>query len=104
MPSAIALALLVVFAICLFCFDPAKDRGVSKALWVPLVWMFIMGSRLPSQWLGGGIVGIRAGTLEEGNAFDRSIWLVLIFLAAGILLSRSIKWGDLLNRNAALVL
>lgn len=104
MPSAIALALFVVFASCLFCFDPAKDRGVSKALWVPLIWMFIMGSRLPSQWFGGGIGGIRAGTLEEGNAFDRSIWLALIVLAAGILLSRSINWGDLLNRNAPLVL
>ena len=52
--------------------------------------MFIVGSRLPSQWLG-----VRWGAarrLEEGNPLDRT-YFILMLLAIGILISRSFKWG-----------
>jgi exopolysaccharide production protein ExoQ len=97
MPPFLALLLWLVFLIGLFWFDPAKTRGTSVALWVPLIWMFFLGSRLPSQWLGMG-----AGALEEGSPLDRTIDLVLILLAIGILMSRSFKWADFLGRNLAL--
>ena len=63
--------------------------------------MFIIGTRLPSQWLGGS-VATAAQALEEGNPLDRTISSVLILLAIGILMSRSFKWGDLFGRNLAL--
>jgi exopolysaccharide production protein ExoQ len=101
MPPSLALLLLVVTVIGLLRFDPAKEPGVSAALWVPLIWIFIIASRLPSQWLGGQ-VGQAAEALEEGNALDRSISLALILLAIGILISRSFRWGDFLAQNFAL--
>jgi exopolysaccharide production protein ExoQ len=66
-----------------------------------LTWMFIVGTRLPSQWVGGH-VGLVSQALEEGNFLDRSISCGLILLAVGVLISRSFKWHDFFMRNLAL--
>lgn len=102
MSPSLALLLWLIFVLGLLRFDSAKDPQSPLALWVPLVWMFIIGSRLPSQWLGGQM-GTASQALEEGNALDRTIFLLLILLALGILLSRSFKWGDFLVRNFVLM-
>ena len=101
MPSTLALLLWFVLLLALLRFDPAKDSGTSLALWVPLIWMFFIGSRLPSQWLGFE-VGQSAGALEEGNPLDRSILFILILMAIVILMSRSFNWGDFFARNLVL--
>jgi exopolysaccharide production protein ExoQ len=101
MPPSLALFLWLVFLVALLRFDPAKGPRTSIALWVPVIWMFILGTRLPSQWLGGQI-GQAAQALEAGNPLDASINSVLILLAIGILISRSFKWADFFVRNLAL--
>lgn len=100
MPPVLALFLWLILLIALLRFDPAKHSKTALALWVPVIWMSILGSRLPSQWLGGE-VGVAAAALEEGNASDRTVSLILILLAAGILISRSFKWGSFFSRNLA---
>jgi exopolysaccharide production protein ExoQ len=102
MPPSLALFLWLVLLFGLLCWDPAKAAGTSPALWVPLTWMFIVGSRLPGQWFDSGI-GQAAEALEEGNPLDRSVYFVLILLAIGILISRSFKWGSFFARNLALM-
>jgi exopolysaccharide production protein ExoQ len=102
MPPHIGLSLWFVLLLALFSFDPAKIRGTSAALWVPIAWMFIAGSRLPSQWLGA-ITGQQwAVNLQDGNPLDRSVDLFLILLAIAILFSRSFEWGSFFKRNTAL--
>ncbi len=64
--------------------------------------MFIVGSRLPSQWLGGQVVRV-AQALEEGNSLDRTVFIVLILLAIVVLVSRSFKWGEFFTQNLALM-
>jgi O-antigen ligase len=64
--------------------------------------MFILASRLPSQWLIGPSAPTLREATQEGNPVDRSIFLVLILLAIGVLVSRSFKWGAFFARNAAL--
>jgi len=102
MPPFLALILWLVLLIALLLWDPAKDPRISSALWVPIIWMFIVGSRLPAQWLGGS-VGAGAQALEEGNPIDRVVFFVLIFLAVVILMSRSFNWGEFFSRNMALM-
>jgi exopolysaccharide production protein ExoQ len=102
MPPTLALLLWLVFLFGLLRFDPAKDSRTSPALWVPLIWMFIVGSRLPSQWLGVD-VGTEAQAFQEGNPLDRTIYFILILLAIGILMLRSFKWGNFFTRNIALI-
>jgi exopolysaccharide production protein ExoQ len=102
MPPTLALVLWAVLLLALLRFDPAKEPGTSVALWVPLIWIFIAGSRLPSQWTGlGG--GIAAQVLEEGNPLDRTIFSLLIVLAVVIVTLRSFSWSIFLSRNLALV-
>jgi exopolysaccharide production protein ExoQ len=102
MPPFVALILWFVLLVALVHWDPAKDAGTSSALWVPVIWMFIVGSRLPAQWLGGS-VGSAAQALEEGNPIDRTVFFVLILLAIVILMSRSFNWGEFFARNMALM-
>jgi O-antigen ligase len=102
MPPFLALLLWLVLLLGLLWFDPAKDSGTSLALWVPLTWMFIIGSRLPSQWLGSQGRSM-AQAMEEGNPLDRTVFFVLILLAVGILVSRSFNWGGFFTRNLVLI-
>jgi len=100
-PSAALLLWLLLLTV-LFRLDPATGRGPSPALWVPLVWLFIAATRLPSQWLGGDVGGATAEAIEQGNPLDRSIYCALIVLAIGTLMSRSFQYGEFLRRNPAL--
>ena len=79
MPQSLALLLWLIALLCLLAFDPAKDRRVSPALWLPIIWLVLLASRSASQWLN------LSTTLEEGNPLDHVIYLGLTFLAVGVL-------------------
>jgi O-antigen ligase len=103
MPPSLALILWLVLLLALWRFDPAREPKTSLALWVPVIWMFIAASRLPSQWLWGINTTPPPEHIEEGSPLDRSIFLILILLAIAILVSRSFKWGAFVTRNSALM-
>lgn len=102
MPPFLALLLYLILMVGLLLFDPARGRA-SPALWVPLIWMFIVGSRLPAQWISGRAAMAAGEALREGNVLDRSVDLALILLAVSILLSRSFRWGQFFSRNSILI-
>lgn len=52
MPPTIALFIWLVLLLALLRFDPAKDPEISAAIWVPVIWIFFLATRLPSQWWG----------------------------------------------------
>ena len=101
MPPSLAFLLWLVLLLGLLYFDPAKTLKASLALWVPLIWMFIVATRLPSQWLSGQ-VGLASEGLEEGNSLDRNIYCMFILLSICILISRSFNWSNFVTRNLAL--
>ncbi len=103
MPPFLALILWLVLLLALLWFDPAKVKGVSPALWIPVIWIFFSATRLPSQWIGGH-VGQAAEALLNGNPIDRTVDLILIGLAVMVLISRQFDWGGFLGRNIALTL
>lgn len=103
MPSSIALCAWLVVFLGLLLFDPARDRKTSLALWIPVIWMFILGSRNPGQWFDGQL-GVSAQGMEEGNPMDRVIFTSLILLSLAILFSRSFNWKGFFARNKALIL
>jgi O-antigen ligase len=65
--------------------------------------MFVMESRLPSQWLGRAM-GSAAQALEEGNSLDRVVLFGLIVLSIGVLAARSFRWGSFLGNNLLLTM
>ena len=102
MPPTLALLLWFVLLFGLLYFDPAKKRGTSLALWVPVTWMFFVGTRAPSLWIGGQ-VGSAAEAFTEGNSLNLSVFLGLTIVALGILISRSFRWDSFFTQNLALM-
>jgi O-antigen ligase len=101
MPPIVALFAWFVFVVYLFRRDPLRDSRVSWAVWIPLIWMLIQGTRLPSQWLN--MAGVNAiDVIEDGNPLDRAVYLSLIVLALWVMSSRSVRWGKVIGRNPAL--
>jgi O-antigen ligase len=79
--------------------DLKKDDDSSKALWIPLIWMFFAGSRYLSQWLD---IGTPIDTLDvyaEGNPVNMFVFLVLIMAGIIVLIQRRVDWGRLFLEN-----
>lgn len=68
----------------LFYLDRDKSVRTSQAIWLPVIWLWIAGSRSVSQWLGtgSGSAGNLAATLD-GSPLDAAVFETLI--AAGII-------------------
>jgi exopolysaccharide production protein ExoQ len=101
MPPSLALILWLVCLILLLRFDPAKEPKTAVALWIPVIWLSLLGSRNPSAWFSGG-GGTSASAYEEGNPIDRIIYLALMGLAIWVLRSRSFNLGLFCRRNLTL--
>jgi exopolysaccharide production protein ExoQ len=102
-PPSLALLVWLILLLALWQYDPAKDPNASPALWIPLIWMAILASRLPSQWLGYS-TGLAVDAYQDGNPLDRTIYIILILLAAYTLVARSLKWSEVLSANLSLML
>jgi exopolysaccharide production protein ExoQ len=61
-----------------------RDRSsrTSRALWIPVIWFWIIGSRAVSQWLGIGVASPEASVMTEGSPTDALVFQIL--LAAGL--------------------
>ena len=77
-----ALFLFAVGIAGLFYLDRDNSIRTSKALWLPVIWLWIVGSRPVSSWLG--LSPISGDTqLLDGSPLDRFVFLTL--LIAGII-------------------
>jgi exopolysaccharide production protein ExoQ len=106
MPPELAAVIfaLGILGLCLFDRDP-KVR-TSKALWVPVLWFLIVGSREVSRWLE--VFGMGAGAINdeyvEGNPIDRVIYAGLLALGLALLFGRGRRLRRLLRANWPLLL
>lgn len=100
MPPQIALLLCILLVLCLFRMDSKRRSGVSSALWIPLIWVMIIGSRSVAQWLNPGPVNPTAIDYLSGNPIDRTIFAILIATGVLILLRREIDWAGIRKSNA----
>lgn len=102
--NALATLVCVLFMVYLFWMDLRRSDGRSKALWVPLTWMFLAGSRWVSSWLNLGPTFASASDYAEGSPVDRAVFLALIVAGVLILARRRIDWERLLVGNKWIVL
>jgi O-antigen ligase len=101
MPPSIALLAWFTLLVALLYVERDRTRHVSIALWLPVLWLFIAASRLPSQWVNFNVAET-AGSLEEGNALDRAVYLALIAASIAVLASRSLAWKPFFAANVVL--
>jgi exopolysaccharide production protein ExoQ len=81
MSSSLALLLCSTGIAGLFFLNRDRSAHTSSALWLPVIWLWIVGSRSASEWLG---ISPPAGADAQldGSPFDRLVFQVL--LAAGV--------------------
>jgi len=101
MPPQLALLLVALFVPVLLRLSRYSQPTVSQWLWIPTIWIAIMGSRMLSQWFTSSPDrGIDAYT--DGSPIDRNIFLFLIVAAAIAVFQRRNRLAGLISRNAAL--
>jgi exopolysaccharide production protein ExoQ len=103
MPPLLASCLCAVFVVCLLVRDVRQNPGVSHALWIPLLWLLIIASRLPTEWFGS-IVMSSGAAYEDGSPLDRNVFLALMIVGVLVILRRSVSWGSLTIGNSAITL
>ncbi|MFO1305229.1 MAG: O-antigen ligase family protein [Burkholderiales bacterium] len=85
--------------------DGKRPEGVSKAVWIPFLWIFFAGSRFASQWWDLGSPEVMgAEEYSDGSPMDRNVFLALMLGGVWMLRGRQIDWSALVKRNAWLVL
>ncbi len=107
MPASVATLLFMLGILGLFGLNRNAKARTSPALWIPVIWLAIAGSRTVSQWytaMNSGItVHYSAEQLLDGNPFDRAFLLVLLVMGVVVLIRRGRKVWTLLWSNAPLV-
>lgn len=101
----IALCIWVTGIIILLRYDAKVSAPISPTLWIPVAWVFFLGSRSPSQWLNAGQFGSAQDAMEafnEGSSLDRGMLFLLILVALGILAQRSFNLAQWLSANPML--
>jgi exopolysaccharide production protein ExoQ len=96
MPPSIALCVFAVFVLWLLVTDAKAHAGNSLALWIPIVWVFIIGSRPVSLWLG---IGADAGSYQEDGLLDKGLYFFLIAAGVCVLLRRGTDWRGVFAQN-----
>ncbi len=82
--------------------DIRRRPGLSSAVWVPTIFVAILGSRPLSMWLSGFVDA--TGNLSDGTPIDRNFYLVAILAGFYILSKRKFRWSPFISSNKALFL
>ncbi len=82
MTPDLALLLCAIGVAGLFYLDRGDAQGVTRALWLPTLWLMDIGSRPVSVWLGVGPANPTPQQIMEGNPLDAAVFGAL--LAAGL--------------------
>jgi len=105
MPPTLALVLTLGFISYLFWRDVRERPNVTGALWLPVVWVFIICSRTLSQWLNlFGVTGFASSSIEEGSTLDAVVLSAMIVSAIFVLRRRQISLSEIARENKWLVI
>jgi exopolysaccharide production protein ExoQ len=86
----------------LFYLDRDDSVHTSKALWLPIIWITIAGSRPVSLWFG--ISPADANVQLEGSPFDAAVLGILLLAAIIVLIQRRERTRRFLATNRPLLL
>lgn len=104
MPRQLAILIFTALVVWLWRADARTRPRFSKALWIPFIWLVLLGSR-PLSWWSSFFFGIGGGTSNlEGNALDRVLYSCLIFASILIVWKRGVSLTSVLSNNWGLVL
>jgi exopolysaccharide production protein ExoQ len=102
-PPIIALFATVAFIFYLFRRDSREGPNVTRAFWLPLIWMLLICSRSVVQWLNLFGFPIGAQSMEEGNPLDAFVYFALIAAGIYILNKRQVSLSEVFRNNGWLM-
>lgn len=92
--ALIPLIICLIGMAVLFYLDRDRTVPTSKALWISIIWVALIGSRPVSMWFGITTpTGYAAPSDLEGSPFDAAIFSFLVLLGIFVLIARSRKTG-----------
>jgi O-antigen ligase len=104
MPPQLALTLTLLLIGFVLRRDSKEEPRVSKAVWIPIIWLMINGSRQVSQWFGGGGQVLSAQALADGSPIDKAVYGALIVVGVCVLAKRRVPIGEIAKNNLPIVL
>ena len=104
MPPRLALLLTLGFIVYLFRRDFRERPNVTGALWIPLIWLLIIGSRYVSIWLGTFGISTGGFSLQEGSPLDALVFFALIAAGLHVLAQRRVTLSEAVANNRCLAL
>jgi O-antigen ligase len=86
-----------------FAMDVKSKPNVSAALWIPLMWLLIIGSRSVAQWIDPEAISAESDYMS-GNLIDRTYFTILMVIGIFILFRRKVAWSTIVKSNALIFL
>jgi exopolysaccharide production protein ExoQ len=99
MSSSLATVICVLGIAGLFYLDRDKSVRTSKALWLPVISLWILGSRPVSVWLGMNPAAENAGMQLEGSPFDAGVFGFLLAAGVIVVITRRSQTGAYLKAS-----
>jgi exopolysaccharide production protein ExoQ len=92
----------------LFWLNHRSEERTSKALWIPVIWLLVNGSRPISAWLAQlGLAAPLAGDVQtqylDGSPIDRFVYIVLLIVGIVALSTGNRRIGSLLRNNIVII-
>ena len=100
MSPSLALVICWVVVFWVFYKDHRQRPNCSRALWIPVVWLALLGSHPLSFWLGVS----SSGDDLEGSPLDRIVYTAMILVSCWIVLRRGLAVSSLIGANKAMFL
>lgn len=81
-----------------------RRLSVSRAIWIPLIWLSIAGTRPLSNWLSLSAPEPGYDAHIDGSPLDRNALMMLLGFAAIVLIRRRRQLGAILQANRTLLI
>jgi len=99
MPPQIAALCCLVGIVGMFYLNRDRTVRTSAALWIPVLWFMIVGSRNVGEWLQSGMRVDAGSAYMEGSPLDRNVLTLLIACGVGVLMARGPRLNRVLREN-----
>ncbi|HEY6770508.1 MAG TPA: O-antigen ligase family protein [Candidatus Sulfotelmatobacter sp.] len=103
MPPVLAATLVVAVILTFFVLEREAKARLSWALWLPMAWLLISGSRPVSSWFDMTPVQ-SAAQYMEGSPLDRVVYTLLLAAGIAVLVKRRKIVARLLRKNWPILL
>jgi O-antigen ligase len=103
MTRLIATFLYTGLIVSLMWMDREPKGRTSAALWLPITWLALAGSRSVSEWLLSAPPGGTAEAVAEGDPINRIVYAGLVLMGLLVLAVRSSKTLGLIRANGVIV-